>query len=95
MIEQNTKIYNTTTIESLVERTEIKEILERLELKGLRLCKHLMLKSEDLLDLLNSLPPHVILQVIADEMKKAEIETLKQQTSELKLLKNIDIKKVE
>jgi len=74
--DRTPKIFNATTMESLALKSEMKDIFERLELKGLQVCKHLMLKSEDVLDMLNSIPPHVLFQIIADVMKKAEMEKL-------------------
>lgn len=69
---KDNKIISSTKIQSFVEKAEMKEILERLELESLQAMKHLMLNAEDVLKIINSIPPHVTLQLIADVMKKAD-----------------------
>jgi len=73
---------NSTTIESLAERKEIEEIAENLELHSLRLCKNLLLTLDDVVQLLNTLPPHVTLRLIADAMKTTETKKIKPFTDE-------------
>lgn len=71
MTDQPNKI-NSITIESLAERTEIQEIAERLELHSLRLCKNLLLTLDDVVQLLNTIPPHITLQLLAEAVKIRE-----------------------